>query len=290
MLTAKRSQNANFTKKLVNNTQTVSYYRAIKYLKNYAFSTHKQLVPNAPYSAKQALWLKIKKQLIDKDLRQKAFISKNEELTVKSSDVETLALGVKARITDTISSQNKKNDRMISLGYAESKVRDFLRRSDYHNPAHVATIMRDIQHNLKKTISGTRIALSKLEELTVTAMKKFKNNNRDPQILSRLGAEVKILTAIKNANLSEAQEITATNKILDKLSGKSRRNNLTKEYVNEVIQEILTPIKEKQKEKQKKLVIKKQPTKKIEAKKEQKRGKSDKLGRWGNSKKPERHS
>ncbi len=279
-----------FTKTLVANTDTVAYYVAIKDLKSRVLSTYEQLMPKASYSARQALWLKIKKQLIDKDLRLKAFIVKDEELVVKSSDLETLARAVKARATDLIGTKSKKNDRMISLGYAQSKVRDLLRRSGYHNPDHVTAIMRDVQRDLKKTISDNRIAQSKLEALTVTAMKKFKRNNLDSQIMSRLAAEVKILTAIKNPKLSQAQEITATNDMMDKLSRKSARNNLTQEYVTEVIKEILDRIKEKKDRKQKKSVMKKQPVKKIRLKKEQKREKRDERGRWGNLKGPERSS
>ena len=261
-----------FAKTLVGKTDTVTYYAAIKDLKSRVLRTYEQLMPKAAYSAKQALWLKIKKQLIDKDLRVKAFIVKDGEVVVKRSDLEALATAVKARVTHLVGTKSKKDDRMISLGYAESKVRDLLRRSGYHNPEHVTAIMRDVQRDLKKTISNNRIAQSKLEELTVTAMKKFKRNNLDSQIMSRLAAEVKILTAIKNAKLSQAQEMTATNEMMDKLSRKSARNNLTQEYVTEVIKEILDRIKEKNDRKQKKSPVKKQPVKKIKLKKEQKKG------------------
>lgn len=279
-----------FSKTLAAKTDTVAYYVAIKDLKSRVLSTYEQLIPKAAYSAKQALWLKIKKQLIDKDLRLKAFIVKDEELVVKSSDLETLARAVKDRVTDLIGTKTKKNDRTISLGYAQSKVRDLLRRSGYHNPDDVSAIMRDVQRDLKKTIPNNRIAQSKLEELTVSAMKKFKRNNLDPQIMSRLAAEVKILTAIKNAKLSQAQEITATNEMMDKLNHKSARNNLTQEYVTEVIKEVIDRIKEKHARKQKKSILKKQPVKKIKLKKEQKREKRDERGRWGNLKGPERNS
>ena len=105
-----------FAKTPVGKTDTVGYYVAIKDLKSRVLSRYEQLMPKAAYSAKQALWLKIKKQLIDKDLRVKVFIVKDGEVVVKRSDLEALATAVKARVTDLVGTKSKKNDRMISLG------------------------------------------------------------------------------------------------------------------------------------------------------------------------------
>lgn len=272
-----------FAKTLIANPETTGYFSAIKNLKNHMLTIYENLVPKSPYSAKQALWLKIKKQLIDKELRKKAFILK-EELVVNQADITALSAAITTRVNDLVSGQRKKNDRMISLGYAESKVRDLLRRSGYRNQEHITAIMQLIQKDLKRVSVNNRIAQSKLENLAIAAMKRFKHANLDPHIISRLAAEVKMLTAIKKAKLPPAQEITATNNMIDTLNRKSSRDNLTEEFVNEVIKETLDRLKEKLDRKKERAAIKNNTQ--IAAKKTKERGAQT----LGQTKSPKRNS
>ncbi|MBM3886472.1 hypothetical protein FJ364_00955 [Candidatus Dependentiae bacterium] len=277
-----KNQFTAFAQTLAVDNETISYYQTIKQLKHNTLLAYEKIAPKATYSAKQALWLKIKKQSLDKEIRNKAFIAKNNELVVKRVDLERLSTVAIDRVKDLAKNHNKKADRMISFGYAESKVRDLLRKSGFRNTEHVKIIMEDIKKSLKEITTGTRIALSKLEHTTVSAMKRFKKQNKDPEVISRLAAETKILKAIKNAQLTSTQQIAATNEMADALSRRTSRDTLTKSFVDEVIHKIIKRAQEK-KQKSKKITHKKKSTKRA---KTQKRGKNEKPKRWGNPRKP----
>jgi hypothetical protein len=250
-----------------------SYFNAVKKLQARVLLEQTRIIGTPTYSAKQALWLKLKKQLVNKELYKKAII-KNEELVVKTSDVVALSRKLVARVNDLVHPTNKKN-RIISIGYAESKIRDILRKAGYRHPDHVRTITRNVLRELKIAKQTRRIPLSTLEEITAKCMKNFKRSGALQESMSRLAAEVVFLKAIKTAKLTPAQEIDATNRITDALSKITSREQLTHNVVKELIAQTIDDVKNPNKKKSKKSRETPAP------KKDKKRGQKVRSGRWG---------
>lgn len=301
---------------------SVSYYSTLKLLRARAFRENQKLGP-VFFGPHQTIWQKIKRELVDKELRRTAFI-KGGELVVSHAVLDDLETKVSAKTKELVAAQGKKQDRMISVGYAESRIRDMLRRAGYRDAKEIKTVMRDVEKSVKRTIGkNKRIALSKLEELTLAAMKRHKENDKSyaNKDLSRLGAEVKMLKAIKKKKLTAAQEITAINKMTDALN-KQKTRRFSTEVVDSIIERVFNTIehkkqspaiKKKTSKPRKKSSLRRKanpvttgkkvlPTattpkaaKKSSAKKqrtssakkhEQKRGKSASRGRWGHEKRP----
>lgn len=262
---------------------TISYYSAIKLLRSSALRENQKL-GQVFFGPHQTIWQKIKKDLVDKELRRKAFI-KNSELVVAHDLVQQIETKVKAKTKELAEAQGKKQDRMISIGYAESRIRDMLRRAGYHDTEEIQRIMKNVEKSIKQTVKKSkRIALSKLEELTLAAMKQNKESEKHYQTkeLSRLGAEVKILTAIKNKKFSMTQEIKATDLMTEALN-KQKKRRFSLESVEEIIEKIFKTLGNKQPTEKSKATLKKKASSK---KSEQKRGKHYGRGRWGNEKRP----
>lgn len=305
---------------------SVSYYSTLKLLRARALRENQKFGP-VFFGPHQTIWQKIKRELVDKELRRTAFI-KDGELVVAHAVLDDLETKVSAKTKELVEAQGKKQDRMISIGYAESRVRDMLRRAGYRDAKEIQTVMRDVEKSVKHTIGkNKRIALSKLEELTLAAMKRHKENDKSyaNKDLSRLGAEVKILKAIKKKKLTPAQEITAINKMTDALN-KQKTRRFSTEVVDSIIERVFNtmehkkqspaskkePAKKKSQPRKKSTPGKKEnpvktdnkalptatkpkATKKSTTKKpqqaaakkqEQKRGKPAGRGRWGHEKRP----
>lgn len=263
---------------------TVSYYSALKLLRSRALRENQKL-GTVFFGPHQTIWQKIKRDLVDKELRRKAFI-KDGELVVSHNVLEELETQVTTKTKSLVQAQGKKQDRMISTGYAESRIRDMLRRAGYRDTKETEIIMRDVEKSIKRIIGkNKRIALSKLEELTLAAMKHHKENQKSyaKKDLSRLAAEVKILRAIKKKKLSPAEEFTATDMMTDALA-KQKSRRFSSESVDAIIEKTFKTMESKARKSSKPKAIKKQ--KASSKKTEQKRGKPSGKGRWGNEKRP----
>lgn len=246
------------------------YFDAVKKLQARVLLEQTRIIGKPSYSARQALWLKLKKQIITKELTKKALI-KNDVLVVKTSDIDALSRKLVARVNDLVRPSNKKN-RIISIGYAESKIRDMLRKAGYRHPEHVKTITRTVLRELKISKQIRRIPLATLEEITERAMKNFKRSAALQESISRLAAEVMFLKAIKAANLTQAKEIEAINKMTDALTKLSSREQVTHKAVKALISETLENLGQKK------------PLTKN--KKNKKRGQKVRSGRWGKPREP----
>lgn len=265
---------------------TVEYYTAVKQLKTKVLEEQTRQLDKTLISTQLALWLKLKKEIIDKELRTQAFI-KDGNLVVSSEELDSLANKLTKRVKELAQSQGKKSDRMVSLDQAQSRIRDLLRRHGYQNQKQISSILNDALPTIEKEAASSRIALSKLEELTVAAIKRFKDKTKSSgtKRLSRLAAEVQVLKAIKMAKPSLTQEIAASTKMMDVLNKQASRDYISQEFVDNLIKEEVAKITQG---KPKKNVRKKPaPASKAE-KKEQKRGKDSSYGRgrWGNLKRP----
>lgn len=271
------------SKDSINTTDTISYYSAIKLLRSSALREN-QKIGQVFFGPHQTIWNKIKKDLIDKELRRKTFI-KDGELVLTHNLYEELEAKVKSKTKELVASQGKKQDRMISLGYAESRIRDMLRRAGYRDTEETQRIIKNVEKSIKKTVKkNKRIALSKLEELTFAAMKE--NKKKEPKHkdkeLSRLRAETKILTAIKRKKLSKANEIRAITLMTDALN-KEKKRRFSSESIEAMITKIFKTLESKERPgKINASAKRKKSSKKIE----QKRGKPYGRGRWGNHKRP----
>lgn len=261
-------------------TLFIPYYDAVKKLQAHSATQQEKILGKTLYAKRQALWKKLKREVIDKNLRKQAFI-KNGELVIEQTIFDSLQQTVTKRVEEISRTQRKKNDRIISIGYAESRVRDILRRSGYRDSREVQTLLDQVGKEVKKVATDSRIALSKLEEITLQAIRRFKRTGEfyGNKRLSRLGAEVRMLKAIKEAKLPYTLEIEASTKMMDALGKKMTKGRPLEEDVDAIIREVLEKIKQKQAAKKR--------TKKVKrASKNPKRGTEYGRGRWGQLKRP----
>jgi hypothetical protein len=219
------------------------YFDAVHNLKQAVFTAYdKAAGAKTTGSTRYIVWAKIKKQMVDKTLRAQAFVN-NKELMVYDLDIENLKEQVTARTLELVKTLSARTDRSLPLGYAESKIRDQVRRFGYRSPATTTQLVRDALKEVKKAAGKkARIAQSKIEEITAAVIKKFKEAQQATNpTLSRLQAEIEILKAVRRANLDQAKEITLTNKMMDALTRQSSRESLTTDYVKELIDKTLAP-------------------------------------------------
>ncbi len=263
-------------------TGSLRYYDAVKQLKATALQEQTALLGKTLPSAQHSLWLKMKKEIIDKELRKKAFI-KDGELVVNHDELDVISSTLVARVKLLAQPHSKKSDRMIAIASAQSRAKDLLRRHSYNNAEHINSILRDAKAGIKLATTHGRIALSKLEELIIAAMERFEQaGKRDKIAISRLDAEVQVLRAIKKAKPSMTQEIAANTRMMDALNKQAAHDRITQKFVDGLIKEVVDIIT-------KKTVDQKLTTKKTaKPKKEQKRGKDGYgKGRWGNLMRPQ---
>lgn len=261
-------------------TAFIGYYDAVKKLQAHIAAEQEKILGKTLYGTRQALWKKLKREVIDKNLRKQAFI-KNELLVVEQATLNALQQKLSQRVEEISRTQRKKTDRMISVGYAESRVRDILRRSGYRDPREVQTLLDQVGKEVKKIATTGRIALSKLEDITLQAIRRFKRTGEfyGKGRISRLGAEVRMLKAIKEAKLPYTLEIEASTKMMDALGKKMTKGRPFEEEVDAIIRDVLEKIKQKR--------AAKKPNKKVKrASKNPKRGTEYGRGRWGQLKHP----
>lgn len=249
-----------------------TYYNAVKQLKEFTLEQHKKILGQSVPSARHALWRKLKREFIDKRLRISAYIE-GDEIVVNDTVIKEIQEKILTRMQTLARAKHKKNDRIISIGYAESKVRSMIRKAGFRKPHDIDTLMRLIQTDVARSANDNRIELSKLESIVIATIQQYKRNKQAPteKRLSYLAAEVMMLKAIKKAKLPNAKEIAVTTKMLDELSKIATKRRPTEKMVREIIQKHLSSTPQ--------VDLNKRPTKK-----RKKRGKSYGRGRWGNHK------